>query len=399
MEGVEKAINEAVKNDTILGAVVLARDKTGKLNYSRAFGSRQVSPEPEPMTLDTVFSIASMTKLMTSIAALQLVERGLVKLDDDVASLLPVLARQEVLTGFSPDGVPATEKRRGPITLRHLLTHSSGVGYDFLQPEINRYKEHHKLSLAPGRTIKERFGNPLVNQPGEGWAYGGSLDWVGKLVEKLGGLTLEDYMKRHIWEPLGLKDITFWPGARPGEFRARQAAMSIRDAETGKAVQSRKPINISEGLVEAAGGQGAFATMRDYMEIVHSLLVDDERLLKRQTTDIMFKPQLPSFPAAKAALLEDFKHPDWAVGSFPDTGEYDWGLGGILIDGDKHPHRRNGAMLWSGAPNLVWFIDRAAGLCGVFGVQVLPPADPQVTKLVEVFEQGVYSHSSVKTKL
>lgn len=320
------------------------------MDYCKAFGNRQVKPEEKPMTGDTVFTIASMTKLMTTIAALQLVERRVVALDDDVTPVLPVLAQQGVLTGFSSDDVPITEKRKQAITLRQLLTHSSGVGYDFLQPEINQYKQYH--NIAPGTTINERFGTPLLHQPGEGWSYGGSLDWVGQLVEKLSGLSLEEYMKEHIWDPLGLRDITFWPKSRPGEYTERRAAMSIRDGKTGKAVQSRKPIDLGADLVEAAGGQGAFATMTDFMEIVHSLLLDDERLLKRDTTKIMFEPQLSA--ASKAALLTAFKHPEWAVGHFPDTGQYDWGLGGLLIDGDRHPFHKRGTILWSGAPNLVW---------------------------------------------
>lgn len=313
------------------------------------------------MTQDTVFAIASMTKLMTTIAALQLVERKAIDLDDDVTPILPVLAKQHVLRSFSPDGVPITEKRKLPITLRQLLTHSSGVGYDFLQAEIKQYKKFHKLDR--GTTINERFGLPLLYQPGEGWSYGGSLDWVGQLVEKLSGLTLESYMNQQIWSPLGLKDMTFWPQSKPKEYSERHAAMTIRDTKTGKAVQSRKPIDLGTGLIEAAGGQGALATMPEFMEIVHSLLLDDGRLLKQDTTDIMFQPQLSS--AAKTALLAAFKHPEWAVGDFPNTGEYDWGLGGILIDGNKHPYHRKGAILWSGAPNLVWV--------GYFLVMVWPP--------------------------
>lgn len=325
---------------------------TGNTDYHQAFGDRQVAPEAKPMTRDTVFALASMTKLMTTIAAMQLVESDRISLDKDVTELLPVLAQQDVLTGFSSDGVPSTEKRKHPITLRQLLTHSSGVGYDFLQPEINMYREYHKLSRTPGKTINERFGTPLLHQPGEGWSYGGSLDWAGHLVEKLTGQSLEDYMKQHIWDPLGLKDITFWPNGRSEQFADRRAAMSIRDERTGKAVQSRRYIDLNAGLVEAAGGQGAFATMSDYMEIVYSLLADDERLLKKATTEIMFQPQLSS--TSKAALLQSFKYPEWAIGSFPDTEEYDMGLGGVLIDGNKHPYRKRGAMLWSGAPNLIW---------------------------------------------
>ncbi|KAI1875352.1 hypothetical protein JX265_004410 [Neoarthrinium moseri] len=396
MEGVETLMNKAVQDGTILGAVLLAKDKSGNVNYYNAFGSRTVVPEEKPMEKDTIFLMASMTKLMTTIAALQVVERGLIKLDDDVTGLLPVLAKQEVLTGFSEDGKPTVEKRRKPITLRQLLTHSFGGAYDFLSPDIVKYREYHKIPEGPRTTIDEAFGTPLLHQPGEGWLYGPGLDWAGQVVEKLTGTTLEEHMQQNIWGPLGLRDITFWPEAR-ADMQPRRAAMAIRDAATGKAVQSRKPINISAGLTQAAGGQGAFAGLADYLEILRSLLVDDGRLLRRATTEAMFRPQLS--PAAKAALLANFKHPEWAVGHFPDTEEYDWGLGGILIDGDKHPFRKRNAMLWSGNANLSWFLDRTAGVCGVFGTQLLPPADPQIEELIKAFEEGVYSLSGAKTKL
>lgn len=393
MEDVDKTIAQAVADEVILGAVLVAKDKSGNLDYHRAFGNRQVSPEAKPMQSDTVLAIASMTKLMTTIAALQLVERGAVTLDEDVTGHLEVLGRQNVIKGFQSDGTPIVEKRAHPITLRQLLTHSSGVGYDFQHSEIHRYKKFHKL--PSGETINERFGTPLLHQPGEGWTYGGSMDWVGRLVEILSGLSLEDYMKKNIWDPLGIKDATFWPATRSKEYRERQSAMSIRDTKTGRAVQSRKPIDLGSGLTEAAGGQGAFITMGDYMKVMHSLLVDDERLLRKDTTEIMFKPQLS--PPAKASLLEY----GWSVGvgNFPETNEYDWGLGGILIDGDKHPYRKRNALLWSGAPNLVWFIDRIAGVCGVFGCQLLPTKDEKIEGLTQVFEEGVYNYSTNRTKL
>lgn len=333
----------------------------GRVDYSQAFGKRQVAPLAErPMTLDTVLLIASMSKLLTTVAALQLVERGVADLDADVAGLLPALARQPVLDGFDDEGggAPRTRARRGPITLRQLLTHSFGGAYEFVDGDITRWRAAQGRPKPPGGqmfpTIDEAFGTPLLAQPGEGWAYGPGLDWTGRLVEKLTGLTLEEHMRRHIFAPLGMRDTTFWPDARADDagFQTRRAQMAFRDDATGRAVQSRRPFNLSEGLTEAAGGQGLFATMDDYVKVLHSLLVDDGRLLAPETAAMMFKPQLS--PASKAALLENFRDPEWAIGDFPPTGEYDWGLGGILIDGDKHPFRRRGALIWSGMPNLNW---------------------------------------------
>lgn len=128
------------------------------------------------MEPDTVFVLASMTKLMTSIAVLQLVERGIVKLDDDVSLLVPVLAGQPILTGFKEDGTPITKERKGPITLRRLLTHSVGGSYDFSSGDISQWKKTQGTLGKLGTTVDEVFGHPLLYEPGESWSYGSASD-------------------------------------------------------------------------------------------------------------------------------------------------------------------------------------------------------------------------------
>jgi CubicO group peptidase (beta-lactamase class C family) len=300
------------------------------------------------MQKDTVFSMASLTKLLTTIAVLQIVERRLVRLDDDITPLVPDLAKQEVLVGFdeAKGGKPKTRKRNNPvITLRQLVTHSFGGSYDFMHADVMAYKVHEKYPMENrAETLYDLFGTPLVFEPGEGWIYSGGLDWAGQVVEKVTGLDLDTYMRQNIWEPLGLDSFTFWPDTHP-HVSSRLASMTIRDAKTGRAVQSRKPIRIAPRIKEACGGQGVFGTAPEYLDILHSLLVDDERLLKKETTATMFQPQLS--PASKKALIQAFQEPSWAIGDFPHTDEYDWGLGGLLIDGDRHPYRRKGTLIVS----------------------------------------------------
>ncbi|KAK7943752.1 beta-lactamase family protein [Apiospora aurea] len=347
MKNFEQSVEKAVADGVVLGAVVCAK---GKVNYSKVFGYRTLKPQAAPMESDTVFVLASMTKLMTSIAVLQLVERGAVKLDDDVAPLLPVLAKQPILTGFREDSTPITKERTGPITLHHLLTHSVGGTYDFANGDVLQWRKIQGLLGKPGVTVEEAFGHPLLYEPGESWCYGTGSDWAGKVVEALSGLSLENYMKQHIWSPLGVKDITFWPAARP-DMANRMCSMSIRDTRSGKAVQSRKPIEMAPGAQEAFGGQGAYATMGDYTEILNSLMVDDERLLKKATTAAMFRPQLTG--DSRQALNEAIAHPEWAVGYYP-PGAYNWGLGGLLVEGKTESWRKPGSLLWGGAINSAW---------------------------------------------
>ncbi|KAJ6114745.1 hypothetical protein N7486_000523 [Penicillium sp. IBT 16267x] len=131
------------------------------------------------------------------------------------------------------------------------------------------------------------------------------------------------------------------------------------------------------------------------MRILTSLLVNDGKLLRRDTADLFFKPQLTAESrAAQKAFMDIPEKIKLFIGDFPSNVEYDWGLGGILVQSDGRLRRHKGTMIWSGLPNLFWFIARARGLCGVFGTQLLPPADPVTQKLVALFEKGMYEKSS-----
>ncbi|KAI0884640.1 beta-lactamase family protein [Annulohypoxylon maeteangense] len=385
MSTFEEQATKAVENSEIPGIVAIAKDKDGNLNYSKTFSRNGGTVYKE----DSVLAIASMTKLMTSIAAVQLVERGLITLDEDVTPLLPSLAKLEILTGFADDGTAITHKRTKPITLRTLLTHSSGVAYGWADPLLLKYIEWKKPDTNAD-TIDEAFDQPLVFEPGEGFTYSSSLDRTGQLIEKLTGLGLEEYMKKNIWDPLGMTSTTFSPREHP-DIQARKVPMGFRDDKTGAAVETGEPGWFEKGATctQAFGGHGAYSTMADYIKVLHSLLVDDEKLLKKETAALFFQPQLT--PASKAALLKLSRSgTDWTIGTFPETDEYDWGLGGILIDGDKHEFRRRNTLIWSGAANTYWFIDRDAGVCGVFGIQILPTFDAKAKDLITAFEEDVY---------
>lgn len=387
---------------------MVATNKSGTLNYSKSVGLRSPLTDPStPYTPSTVQELASMTKLLTTIAALQLVERGLVTLDEDVSAHLPSLASQPVFKGFvgdenDSDAVddrregaamvkPLLEPRRNPITLRQLLTHSAGAGYTFVPGSpLKRYQTQvlGRSSLVQGATVDERFDQPLLYQPGEGWAYGSSIDRAGQLVEKLAGATLESYFQMHIFAPLEITTGTFWPDASTIDKRS---AVSFRDAATGRAVAQPpgQATTLVSGADECFGGQGVHMSTGDYAAVLASLLRDDGRLLRPATAALMFAPQLG--PPSRRALELAMEDPSWAVGHFPPPArEYDWGLGGILVDGHSHPFRKRGALMWGGAANLTWFIDREAGVCGAFGTQLYPPGDAKVNKLHEAFEKEVY---------
>jgi CubicO group peptidase (beta-lactamase class C family) len=213
----------------------------------------------------------------------------------------------------------------------------------------------------PRGTILTRFTEPLLYEPGTSWHYSSSIDWAGLLVERLMNTTLEDYMRDHIWTPLGIDDITFWPDKSP-LLKARVAGMTVRDPSVsggkGKALPYTGP-DIFAGITDPMGGQGAYGSMPSYLKILHSILIDDEKLLKSETTRMMFEPQLTS--QSREALQKVFSSRETSalfIGDFPPNVRYDWGLGGVLtmedVEEDGLQWRRKGTLIWSGLPNLFW---------------------------------------------
>ena len=315
-----------------------------------------------------------MTKLLTTISALQLVDRGLISLSDDISPHLPALASQPIL---SPSGelVPRTR----PITLRHLLTHSSGCGYPFLSPRLATHLGPPPPGPRPTSSVPARFNYPLLFEPGTGWAYGSGLDWAGQLVEVLTGEPLLSHMQKHILSPLGIDPsrLGFFPvlptttnsSSSPAAAAASVAVphlakLADRDSQ-GKVTHGTSPdfLGLPCGSfpdpVPAFGGESGYADMGVYISVLYSLLVDDEKLLSREVAAQMFRPALQE-AEAKASLLKELEHPEWVVGVVPKTGKYDWGLGGLLVDGDGdgegegYGRRRRGFLFWGGVFNMAW---------------------------------------------
>jgi CubicO group peptidase (beta-lactamase class C family) len=382
----EAFLTKAVQDGIIPGAVVVAKSKSGKLDYTYATGS--AAPNT-PITPETVFTLASMTKLITTIALLQLVEQRKLGLDEDITRYVPDLAKQPIL---QEDG--SVQPRKNPITLRHLITHTSGISYPFLEPRLADYKKSHSSSSSDdpraGKTVKTRYDAPLLFEPGTAWKYGASIDWAGQVLEAITGQALEDYCQAHIMRPLGISpsQITFFPTNQPGLVgSAKMAAMSVRGED--ERVSFAAGPGRYDGNDDAFGGEGMFADIPSYTKILHSLLLDDGKILSPEMAREMFKPAI-STEQAKRSLLKELETPEWIVGDVPHTGEYDWGLGGLLVDGDAHEYRKRGMLFWGGMFNLTWFIDREAGVCGAFGTQVLPVGDAKVRELHREFEKVVY---------
>ena len=198
------------------------RNRDGVM-YSGAFGERQLGSGVE-MTLDTVFWIASMTKAVTSVASLILVEQGRLSLDEPLATVLPQLGSVRVLEGFDAQGEPRLRPPTRPITLRHLLTHTAGFSYDIWNADIGRYASHSGLP-AIVECKNAALSTPLVADPGERWEYGISIDFVGKAVEAVTGTTLEMALRQLVFDPLEMRDSGFLIRR---EQRTRLAGVHLR---------------------------------------------------------------------------------------------------------------------------------------------------------------------------
>jgi methyl acetate hydrolase len=378
---IDAVLSRAVEAREVPGVVALAATDNG-IMYEGAFGMRDLAKGPA-MTLDTVFRIASMTKAVTSVAAMQLVEQGTLQLEEPVGNVFPELASPQVLEGFDTAGVPRLRRAKRPITLRHLLTHTAGFGYDFWNPELMRYVGVTGVpSLRTGKLAA--LGLPLVFDPGERWEYGINTDWVGRIVEAVSGQSLDIYFREHMFAPLGMTDTGFSPSA---EQEARLVSVHQRSAD-GSLEPAPNAVAPREFL---SGGGGLYSTGRDYLAFLQMLLhqgrFDGARLLRSETVALMARNQIGDINAGvmKTEMPEISNDVDF----FPGI-PCKWGLG-FMINTQPGPAGRSaGSLTWAGIYNSYYWIDLQKRVTGVILTQILPFADHPAVRLYGEFESGVY---------
>lgn len=356
----------------------------------------QLDPASPPVSPTTVMRLASCTKLATTVAALQCVERGLFDLHstNDVERLLPEWTNPQVLTGLE-DGREQLQPAKEKMTLVHLLTHTSGMTYDFLPPLMQWRASRGEGVLCMRGPITEVFQHPLVCDPGTGFAYGSGLDLVGLMVARATSSTLEEYMREHIFSVLDMNDTSFWP-MNIDNIAERLMPMCTRlspDAPLVDGDHSEKSLPLSMEPKDEFGGAGLFGTAVDFLKLLKSILRDDGKLLKSETIDLMFKPSLskPSAAALNGTLSVDqlaaIFIPGQPLVGTPGCGEWSYGLGGILGLTDQENGLKASQMQWGGAPNLNWWIDRKGGSCGIFATQLLPAGERKQQVLLTLFQK------------
>lgn len=369
----------AIAGGKIAGVVAVVTDREG-LTYDHAAGRRAAGGEV-PMDLGTQFQIASMTKAIASVAALREVEQGRMTLDGPLWDLLPEFRELQVLEGFGEDGTPILRDPVRPVTLRHLLTHTSGFSYSFLDARVWNWL---KATGRPDALSGTRASHlqPLMFDPGEAWGYGISTDWVGLAVEAASGQDLHAYTTEHVFAPLGMVDTTFLPD---DDQQARRASLHVKGPD-GALI----PMPVIRGNRPEvwSGGGGLLGTAPDYARFVRMLMGDGAGVISPETVKGLSEIQTGDlragfFKPASATTSLDFD-------LFPEqhTG---WGLATMVTPEPGRNGRQAGTLTWAGIFNTYYWADQTAGVGGVLMTQQLPFGDPVVLELLEALERGAYA--------
>ena len=380
---IDGVLRQAVEAQDVPGVVAMAASDKGIL-YEGMFGTRVIG-EPVPMTRDTVFRIASMTKAITCVAGMQLVEQGKLTLDGPLPAIDPALSSPQVLEGFDAAGTPILRPAKRPITLRHLLTHTAGFSYEVWDANMVRYvKVSGMPAMSSGKVAALRM--PLVFDPGDKWEYGVNIDWVGRLVEAMSGQTLDAYFRDKIFTPLGMQDSGY---ITSDEQRARQARVHQRQADGTLVPQ---PLETPSTPEFWSGGGPLYSTGPDYLAFLQMLLhggsFNGAQLLRPETVALMGQNHIGNIPAGIMKTENPARSND--VDFFPGA-EVRWGLG-YMLNMQPGPNGRSaGTVSWGGIFNTYYWLDPVKHVTGLIMTQILPFADQRVLQLYGQFESGVYT--------
>ena len=378
-------LDQTIAAGTLNFAVAAVGNTTGQ-TWSHAAGY-QDAEKTKPASPDNIIQIASMTKLVTTIAALQLMEQGKLDLDTPISAYAPELNGLQVLKGFAADDTPIFEKANRAPTARELMTHTAGYVYEFWNANALKGGQ---LGVTPSLFGKGNYLEaPLAFQPGTAWEYGINTDWLGVLVEKLSGQRLAEYFDDNIFMPLGMTD-TFYE--LPVGKLDRSVTVMARAAEGLVKLPSFQPTPMEKGsMPHYSGGGGLSSTVADYGRVLQMLLnggsLHGKTLLKPETVDSMFQNNIGDIqPVALATVMPTLSNT--ADMSFGD--EVTFGLGLLIhtdgIDGGRKPNTGS----WAGLFNSYYWVDREAGTYGIFGTQVLPFYDGVAIETLLELEQAVY---------
>jgi methyl acetate hydrolase len=379
---IDQILRQKCEAKEIPGVVAMAATGS-EVIYQGAFGKRDLTKD-DPMTTDSVFWIASMTKAITTAAGMQLVEQGKLSLDEPIGKLLPDLANPQVLEGFDAKGEPKLRPARGQITLRQLMTHTAGFAYDMWNGDMVKYLEK---TGTPGIITCQNAAlkTPICSDPGTRWEYGTNIDFVGKAVEAVSGKKLDAYLRDNLFAPLGMNDTGF---KISDSMRKRLVGMHARAPEG----LGPFPFEMEQTPEFHMGGGGLYGTAADYIKFTQMILnkgkANGNQVLKPETVALMGQNNIGAIevgklPTALPAFTND-------VDLFPGMVKK-WGLS-FLINTAKTPEGRSpDSLFWAGLANTYFWIDPARNVSGVILMQLLPFADRLCLEAFAGFERGIYA--------
>lgn len=381
--GIDRVLSDAVDHGDVPHVAVIAADRDGVF-YEGAAGVHLGGSSPTPVGVDTHFRIMSMTKIIATTTALQLVERGQLDLDAPVESYVPAFAQVQVLDGFDGD-TPRLRAPASKATVRHLITHTSGLGYWFWSEDLVRYEELTGTpNVVPGQM--EAFDAPLLADPGTRWIYGINTDWLGRVVEAVAGTTLDVVVKENVTGPLGMDETMF---ALDDARQGNKSPVHVKGEDGGwSSIGNLLP----DDPQWWAGGHGLHSTPRDYIRFEQALLrggeLDGTRILEQSTVDAMFTSQIgdtpfpTEIPTADPATTDTLRlGPGWT-----------WGYGLLINEVDVPGGRRAGSGAWAGLLNTHFWVDRTTGICASIYTNSLPfIPEHEAWKLYGDFEQALYA--------
>jgi methyl acetate hydrolase len=371
---IDRVLKDAVDAGAVPHVAAIAADADGVF-YEAGFGPRVAGQDGE-VTPGTEFAIMSMTKMVVTVAALQLVEQGSLDLDAPVDSYRPEFAEVKVLEGFD-GGTPRLRAPASRATVRHLITHTSGLAYWFWNEDIAQYEQVAGLpNVVPGRLDASKA--PMVAEPGTRFVYGINTSWLGRVVEAVTGKGLDVVVKEGVTGPLGMDNTSFAP-------TATRAAVHVKDGR-GNWVAASDIVNRID-----PGGHGLYSTPRDYARFERALLRDGEldgaRILTGKTVGEAFRNQIGGldFPA-------EIPTADPASSGPLNLGPgYKWGYGLLLNTADLPGRRRADTGAWAGLFNTHFWIDRTSGICASIYSNSLPFITPEALQLYLDYEAALYA--------
>lgn len=365
---IDHVIGEAIQRGEIPGAVVLV-SKGRDTDLLKAYGYADVAAA-KPMSTDTIFRIASMTKAITSTAAMILYERGHFMLNDPISKFLPEFSDMKVVSEVDDDGrIIATTPAKNPIRIIDLLSHTSGISYPFIASKVQAaYTEAGVIDGLTARdiTLKSQMmllaQQPLLFEPGTAFAYGLSTDLLGYLIEVVSGQSLADFLADNITVPLAMNDTAFYlPADKARRLATLYAHVDGEGLVVSDGTESTLKLDDPDYPIRGAqtfycGGAGLVSTARDYARFIRMLLNDGElegvRILSRKSVELMRSART-----------------DWDNDSVAD-----FGLGfRVLSDLGKTGELGSvGTYSWGGAFYTSYWIDPQENLVGIFMSQVRP---------------------------